>query len=90
MKELFCVGDRVVVIRAAGGATKAHVGRTGTVVHLPGPDIGVEFDELVYIGTTCVGHNCRGHCKRGYGRYCFPHELELLPPDIVCPVEDLL
>lgn len=91
MKELFCVGDRVVVVCSNGGATRAHIGRVGTVVHVPnGFDVGVEFDDAIYMGTTRIGHDCNGHCKRGFGRYCMPSELEFLQPEATCSVEDLL
>lgn len=96
MKELFCVGDRVVCVAAREEATAYHVGRCG-VVKKELKDagnfyyLGVEFDEdILDRGGMRIGHNLDGYIETSRGWYCCPGELELLQPETTCPVEDLL
>jgi hypothetical protein len=96
MKELFCVGDRVVCVAHMGEATRRHVGRCGTVkrelARLDGGYyIGVEFDEDIFSGAELqIGHNLDGYIETRRGWYCLPDELEFLQSEAACSVEDLL
>ena len=69
----FSIGDRVVVKQSVAGVYMP--GATGTVVHIHHayPEIGVAFDDPV---PNREGHDCRGKCKYGYGRYGTVSEFE--------------
>ena len=96
MKELFDfqIGDRVEVVRVISndGATRCHVGHCGTVATFSNSGfVGVAFDEKITESDGYTyGHSCYGCVSNDQGWYCYPSELELLKPDIICSVEDLL
>lgn len=72
------VGDRVRVLRGFDGQNLP--GKCGTVVQVKGVnwttdarwDIGVVFDE------NMNGHDLDGVCTRGYGRWGFGGEVEVI------------
>ena len=89
MKDLFCVGDRVVVV-GTNYATQEHLGHYGTVRIIDRMYYGVEFDEHIPpAGEYRRGHNLDGAIDADNGWWCLANDLELVT-DALCPVDDLL
>ena len=74
------IGDRVIIKRTAHDILIP--GYTGTVVHHMFDLVGIEFD--IEIPRNLVleeRHDCNGHGKKGYCRYCFPTDFKLIEDD---------
>jgi len=72
----FCVGDRVEsMVNHPDGNKDIRIGTTGTVCRIAG-SINVRWDHAVE-----RGHDCGGHCERGYGWNVYDHEIKLYEED---------
>lgn len=93
MSNQFVVGDRVECVKSTRSATRNHVGKIGTVKHIRNgrTSIGVEFDEAITNGIGgWYGHNLNDSIASAKGWYVHSEELRLLPPEVPCPIDDLL
>ncbi len=88
----FQIGDRVVCVNFEERASRAHVGKIGTIRCFDDDDVGVEFDDWIVdeFGDHC-GHYLDGRLTESKGWYCRPSELELVVEAcFACSVDDLL
>lgn len=84
MKEGFYKGDRVVITSNAPGLP-LFKGELATVLAdtKPGYLVPVQFDSH-----HPDRHSCNGLCKRGYGFYMYPVQLELYQEEELIPWSD--
>lgn len=79
--ENFKKGDRVVLIQhRCTESLKVELGETGTVKQDTPPKPGLKSNEYLipveWDKSSTVKHSCAGMCKKGYGGWVIPVEIQ--------------